>query len=383
MIRIHRFAHASFPILVVFLIVSAVISAATAGLQTNEDRPRTGKGLYRMACAACHGVDGRGAPSSTVGFDVPLPDFTDCQFGPREADADWSIVVVHGGPARGFSEIMPAFAEALTDEEIANILAHIRTFCPDKDWPAGELNLPRALKTTKAYPEDELVLTTTFESKGRGKIANKLIYEQRLGKRSQYELILPFGWSEEPVGGAGDTDWRSSVGDIGIALKHVMHHSKETGSIVSVGGELFFPTGNPDQGFGSDSTVFEPFLAYGQILPADCFVQFHTGLVLPFRENNIEEEVFWRCALGRTFTTGRYGRAWTPMVELIGAKELASGTGTDWDIIPQMQVTLSTRQHVRLCGGAKIPLDDGDVRDTEYMIYLLWDWFDGAFHEGW
>ena len=30
---------------------------------------------------------------------------------------------------------------------------------------------------------------------------------------------------------------------------------------------------------------------------------------------------------------------------------------TDWDIIPQMQVTLSTRQHIRLCGGAKIPLE--------------------------
>lgn len=382
MIRTHLLAKASFLVLAVLLVVFAIVSAASAKLPSGDSRPRTGKGLYRMACAACHGVDGSGAPSGTVGFDVPLPDFTDCQFGPREADADWAIVALQGGPARGFSEIMPSFAEALTEEEVAKVLAHIRTFCPDKDWPAGELNLPRALKTTKAYPEDEMVLSTTFESEGPGKIANKLIYEQRLGKRSQYELILPFGWSEEPTTG-GDLDWESSVGDVGVAFKHVMHHSKKTGSIVAIGGELFLPTGNPDRGFGSDSTVIEPFLAYGQILPADCFVQFHTGLVLPFQRDNAEEEAFWRCALGRTFTTGAYGRAWTPMVEFIGAKELASGTRTDWDIIPQMQVTLSTRQHIRLCGGAKIPLNDRDVRDTEYMVYLLWDWFDGAFNEGW
>lgn len=383
MIRTHRFAKASLPILIIVSIVSVILSAATAGLQTGEDRPRTGKGLYRMACAACHGVDGRGAPSNMVGFDTPLPDFTDCQFGPREADADWGMVIRQGGQARGFSKIMPVFAEALTQEEIDKILAHIRTFCPDKDWPAGELNFPRALKTGKAYPEDELVLATTFESEGRGKVANKLVYEQRLGKRSQYELILPFGWSEEPVAGTGDLNWESSVGDVGIAFKHVMHHSKKTGSIVAAGGELFLPTGNPDRGFGADTAVLEPFLAYGQILPADFFAQFHTGLVLPFDTDNAEEEVFWRCALGRTFTTGRYGRAWTPMVEFIGAKEMVSGAGTDWDIIPQMQVTLSTRQHIRLCGGAKIPLNDRDVRDTEYMVYLLWDWFDGAFNEGW
>jgi len=383
MIRTHLLAKASFWVLAVLFVVSTVLSAASVKLPSNGDRPRTGRGLYRMACAACHGVDGTGAPSSTVGFDTPLPDFTDCQFGPREADEDWAMVIRQGGPARGFSKIMPAFAEALTDEEIDKILAHVRTFCPDEGWPRGELNLPRAMKTTKAYPEDELVLTTTFEGQGRGRIANKLIYEQRLGKRSQYELILPFGWSEEPGSSAGDTDWQSSVGDLGVALKHVMLHSIQTGSIVSVGGELFFPTGNPDQGFGADSTVFEPFLAYGQLLPADFFVQFHTGLVLPFQKDNAEEEVFWRCALGRTFTTGLFGRAWSPMVEFIGAEEMVSGSRADWDIIPQMQVTLSTRQHVRLCAGAKIPLNDRDVRDTEYMIYLLWDWFDGAFHEGW
>lgn len=367
----------------VFSLATLIMTILPATLQAGDERPRTGKELYRVTCAACHGIDGGGAASSTVGFDVPLPDFTDCQFGPREANADWGAVIREGGPARGFSEIMPAFGDVLTNDEVDKILAHVRTFCTSDDWPRGELNLPRAMKTTKAYPEDELVLTTAFESEGLGTISSKLIFEQRLGARSQYELILPLGWSEEVPSSGHGRDWQSSVGDIGVALKHVMFHSIETGSIVSVGGELFFPTGDPDRGFGADTTVFEPFLAYGQLLPADFFAQFHAGLGLPFNVDKGEEEVFWRCAIGRTFTTGRYGRAWSPMVEFLGAKEMASGSKTDWDILPQMQVTLSTRQHVRLCGGARIPLNDRDVRETEYMIYVLWDWFDGAFHEGW
>ncbi|HUG43948.1 MAG TPA: c-type cytochrome [Acidobacteriota bacterium] len=39
---------------------------------------QTGEALYRAACAACHGSDGRGAPRERVGFDIPLPDFTAC-----------------------------------------------------------------------------------------------------------------------------------------------------------------------------------------------------------------------------------------------------------------------------------------------------------------
>lgn len=74
-----------------------------------QKRAGTGKELYQAACAACHGNDGRGAPQTQVGFDTPLPDFTDCQFASREPDPDWVTVVHEGGPVRGFAEIMPAF----------------------------------------------------------------------------------------------------------------------------------------------------------------------------------------------------------------------------------------------------------------------------------
>ena len=50
---------------------------------------QTGAELYMAACAACHGDDGMGVPASTLGFDTPVPDFSDCSFASREPDGDW------------------------------------------------------------------------------------------------------------------------------------------------------------------------------------------------------------------------------------------------------------------------------------------------------
>ena len=120
---------------------------------------RTGRQIYESACAACHGADGSGAPSVAAHFPVIPPDFSDCSFATREPEADWVGVSHRGGTSKAFSRLMPAFGDALSIEEIELAVAHSRTFCDDERWPRGELNLPRALVTTKAFPEDEAVLT--------------------------------------------------------------------------------------------------------------------------------------------------------------------------------------------------------------------------------
>ena len=71
------------------------------------------------------------------------------------------------------------------------------------------------------------------------------------------------------------------------------------------------------------------------------------------------------------------------MSEILGSDEMVSGGDTKWDAVPQLQVTLNRRQHVRFCLGARIPLNDSDVREHAYLAYLQWDWFDGGFFEGW
>jgi hypothetical protein len=343
----------------------------------------TGEELYLAACSACHAADGRGASPDQVGFDVPIPDFTDCDFASREPEADWVAVAHQGGPVRGFSHLMPAFGEALSVGELELAMSHISTVCRDDAWPRGELNLPRALHTEKAYPEDEAVLTATYTEGALDAVETKFTYEQRFGARNQFELVIPLGWHESAsLTDPTETDWRSNVGDIAVGVKRAFWHNPDRGSILSVTGEVILPTGDEAGGFGKGTVVFEPFLSYGQILPAGFFLHGQAGFELPLDTDRADRETFLRAALGRTFTQGPWGRAWSPMIEVLGARDLESGAETKWDVVPQFQVTLNTRQHVMLAIGMRTPLDDS-TRDTRYVAYLLWDWFDGGLFDGW
>lgn len=362
------------------LLMSAVGMRAQTASQQQPDGRRTepGRALYESACAACHGTDGRGVPRSTLGFDVAVPDFTDCSFVTVEPDADWMAVSHDGGPARAFDRRMPAFGEAMTDAELQQALDYIRGFCRDRAWPRGELNLPRALVTEKAFPENEAVLTTTIAASGAGQVGNELLYEQRLGARSQFEIVVPLLVQERP-----DEGWARGLGDVAVAVKHALFHSFERGSIFSVAGEIILPTGKESAGLGAGTTVFEPFAAFGQILPSDTFVQVQAGLELPFDTDEAEREAFWRAAFGKSFTEGRFGRSWSPMVELLAARELEGGATTHWDLVPQMQVTLNRRQHIMINVGVRLPINDREGRSTQVITYFLWDWFDGGLFDGW
>ncbi|MCF7957594.1 MAG: transporter [Phycisphaerae bacterium] len=368
-----------------YTIVALVILTGTYTFASDHSiLPESNHELYTISCASCHGANGRGASPGMVGFDVPLPDFTDCNFVTREPAADWIMIAREGGPARGFSEIMPAFGDALTTEQLEKTVTHIKKIADCPEWPVGELNFPKALYTTKAFPEDELVFSSNVTTDGLDKISNKLIYERRIGARSQVEIAVPFGWHEiESANGSGHQEWTSEIGDVALGVKHVLFHDFSSKSIVSLGGEVILPTGNEDEGFGHGTTVFEPYIAYGQLLPENFFLQFQGGFKFPCEDEKVQDELFYRMATGKTFTLGRYGSNWSPMVEILGAQNLDTGESPDWDIVPQIQIALNRRQHVRLGVGVKIPLNDRDTRNPVYGMYLLWDMFDGGFFDGW
>ncbi|WP_237855027.1 c-type cytochrome [Rhodohalobacter sulfatireducens] len=340
--------------------------------------PLSGKELYMQACANCHGVDGKGGSVKQLGLQTPPPDFTDCDFANREPDGDWVAVAHQGGPTRGFSTEMPSFGEALTVEQLQKIMNHVRTFCRNDNWPRGELNLPRALVTEKAYPEDEAVISSFIDIENEGALTNEIVYEQRFGARNQIEIVLPFGYSQMPGG-----SWSGGhLGDMAVGVKRVFYHNYNSGTIFSLTGEAILPTGDRATGFGKGTTVLEPFASFGQLLPAGSFLHVQSGLEYPVLQEKAENEAFWRAALGKSFNPNPWGRTWSPMVEVLGSKALESGTEVHWDLVPQMQITLNKRQHVMLNIGYRIPVDDTS-RDSQVMVYILWDWFDGGFFEGW
>ncbi len=348
----------------------------TSPMVTGSELPTTGEGLYEIGCAKCHGKTGTGVPLDQVGFDVPLPDLTDCSFATREPDFDWIAVSHQGGPVRGFDFSMPAFGEAFDVEQLQKIVDFIRTFCTDDVWPRGELNLPRPLFTEKAYPEDELVWTTGVAEEESGGIVTELLYERRFGSRNQWELAVPFGATQA----TSDSPWIGGVGDITVGVKSTVYHRLDRGNILSLNAELGIPTGNEERGQGKGVWIFEPSVSFGQLLPAETFVHLQAGIELPSAGEQVDEEIFWTAVFGRTFTVNTWGRSWTPMVEVIGRSEDGS---TDWDVVPQVQVSLNTRQHVLANVGVLVPLDDDAPRPRQVFFYLLWEWFDGGLLDGW
>lgn len=340
----------------------------------------TGKEIYEAGCVSCHGPDGRGQPQHLAGFEPPatFPDFTDCPTSTPEPDVQWRAIISHGGPARAFSQIMPSFKDLLNARQIDKVIEYLRSLCTEPKWPRGDLNLPRPMVTEKAFPENETVVAASFNAQGTPGVSSAAIYERRLGSTAMWEVQIPYEFSNNTE------NWSAAFGDLALGYKQKLFHSLDTGSIVSVGGELIAPTGNPEIGTGGESTIFEVFGAYGQLLPGNSFLQMHTGVELPAHPGKVARAYYLRTAIGKSFATwAGLGRRWTPMVEFIGDRELVSDATTNWDVIPEIQIPLSKRMHILGSLGVKLPANHTEDRPRQVMFYVLWDWVDGGLTQGW
>lgn len=386
---VRRVTHQARLRLVVLLVIPIWVVAFTVGFNGAADAAPigpaptrspldSGEQIYRTTCVACHGVSGSGAPQTTVGFTNPLPDFTDCNFASRETSADWYAIVRDGGPVRGFHRIMPAFRYLLSPQQIRNVVAYIHTFCSDRRWPRGELNLPLALVTEKAFPEDELVLTGLVETNGPGSFENHLIFEKRFGTRYQFELDTPFGFANRP-----DSSWAGGLGDISAANKYVLYSSLKSGTILSGLAGIILPTGSQPLGLGNGTTTFEAALLGAQMLPRRSFIQYQGTIEIPTQLALASRAASWSAVLGTSVPFSPITRLWSPMIELTGSRDLVSGAPNVWSVVPQMQVTLSALQHVRANIGVNIPVTQRDANHVQIMTYLLWDTFDGPLTQFW
>jgi mono/diheme cytochrome c family protein len=341
---------------------------------------QAGQQIFKSDCAACHGADGRGTPQEVAGFERPrtFPDFTQCDQTTPEDNTAWKAVITEGGPTRGFSQIMPSFKEALTSEQIDDVIVFLRSLCRNPHWPRGELNLPRALVTEKAYPEDEVVISASQNAQGTPGGVTHIIHEQRFGMKNQIEVDVPINYQDI------NHTWYGGVGDTTLGLKRVMYSNLQSGSIFSLFGGVILPIGNRSRGFGSGTTTFETFAAYDQLFKTNTFIQTQFGAELPRHTDIAPQSIFFNTAVGQSFTANHgLGRLWSPMFEFVAARDLVDNAKTDWDVVPQMQVTISKRQHIRANLGVRVPVNNTAGRPVQLEFYLLWDWFDGRLNEGW
>jgi len=352
--------------LTIWLSGGVVQAVAAADLQRGAE-------IFQTNCATCHGVAGAPDPDSALvkSLGVMPANFADTLFNSREPASTWKMVITHGGPAMGFSDMMPAFGAALTEQDIDNVLAYIKTLGGEHDYPDGSLNLFLPTRTKKAYPEDEWVWKQRYtEQDGDNAWKNTLEYEFRIGQRAQgvFEVTHEIKGSEQ------------DFGHFEPGMKYVLKHDTDAGFILTGAAQVGVPL-NRDAHW-----EFLPYLAFGKVLSEKFTLQGSGRLVLDLEDSDHSKAEFASIV---HYVHSDYGRAVFPGLEVVGEVPFERGSGPDrsaavqWSIIPQARIGLNKRGNIALNTGIELPLNDDYRYDWRAYVYFIWDYADGGLFEGW
>jgi mono/diheme cytochrome c family protein len=88
---------------------------------------KAGQAIYGTHCATCHGDSGKGDGPSAVGFATKPFDLTDGRLLNTLPDEFLVEVVRDGGPAHGLAPTMPPFNRTLSEAQIRQVVAYVRT----------------------------------------------------------------------------------------------------------------------------------------------------------------------------------------------------------------------------------------------------------------
>ena len=101
--------------------------------------PGKGKRIYDQYCAPCHGKFGKGDGTRvTVEQLDPLPrNHTDASYMNQRTDVQLFKVDKEGGFSMNLSHIMPSWGHVLTDEDVWDVVAYVRTLAETPSEPQG------------------------------------------------------------------------------------------------------------------------------------------------------------------------------------------------------------------------------------------------------
>jgi mono/diheme cytochrome c family protein len=108
----------------------ALLTAPTAALAGDA---AAGKAVYDANCSSCHGLTGKGDGPVGAALNPKPRDFSQGEFkfdtdkdGKAGTEADLTNVIKNGAAAYGGSALMAPWA-ALSDEDVANLIAYIHS----------------------------------------------------------------------------------------------------------------------------------------------------------------------------------------------------------------------------------------------------------------
>jgi mono/diheme cytochrome c family protein len=89
---------------------------------------RRGEATFRHYCQTCHGETGAGDGFNAFNLDPHPRDLSDPAFQKSKKDADFADAIRRGGAGVGLSALMPPWGHTLSERQIADVVAYLRTF---------------------------------------------------------------------------------------------------------------------------------------------------------------------------------------------------------------------------------------------------------------
>ncbi len=104
------------------LLLGWSMAFAAIGKETAADN-------YRTYCTQCHGLDGNGKGINIRDMSVQPRDHTDAKAMSGRSDDTIFKTIKEGGPSIDKSVLMPPWGDTFSDEEIRDLVAHLRKLC--------------------------------------------------------------------------------------------------------------------------------------------------------------------------------------------------------------------------------------------------------------
>jgi mono/diheme cytochrome c family protein len=142
-----RFPSLGYAVLVVCI---AVVIALLGQRLLRQEEPApptpgslTGRSLYEVHCAVCHGVTGKGDGPGAAVVRQPMKAFNDPAAMQVVDDRFLFEIIKKGGSQFGRSNAMPSWGMQLSDDEIRSVVAYIRSLASGaRSGPGGRKETP-------------------------------------------------------------------------------------------------------------------------------------------------------------------------------------------------------------------------------------------------
>ena len=291
-------------------------------------------------------------------------DLSDPLFNSREPTGDWEMVVKHGGDAMGLAAQMPPHQDALSDEQVEDVIAYVKSMVDTSAFPPGEMNLFLPTRTKKAFLEDEIVYKGRMTPEtGQNEYKNVLEIEKRVGKAGQ--LALELVHEKDAT--------RNELTEIEAGYKRALSWSHR----YILSGALI--VAKPIDSADGDGEL-QAYFAYGTELSERWILQSSLRFKFPFEGAS---DGAAELAGIVHYAHSPWPRRVFPALEVVAERPFRSRNGDlQWTALPQVRIGLTKGGHVALNLGVELPLSDQSW-DERYYVTLLWDFADGSFFKGW